>query len=98
MAQLRPLPGSSAGTLNVSSASGTIATLNVLAGGTVNLGPGATITALNVTGGTVNVSGDGVLVGTLFTSGGALNVSTKPLTVVNLNCYMLNCDSNSRYS
>ena len=71
----------SGGTLNVSSASGTIATLNVPAGGTVNLGAGSVVTTLNVTGGTVVITGSGVTVGTLVTDGGTIDASANPLTV-----------------
>jgi autotransporter-associated beta strand protein len=71
----------SGGTLNVSSASGTIATLNVPAGGTVNLGAGATITTLNLTGGTVNITGAGVLINTLVATSGVFDASSFALTV-----------------
>ena len=73
----------SGGTLNVSSASGTITTLNVPAGGTVNLGAGAVITTLNITGGTVHVTGAGVSVGTLVGSSGVLDAATNSLAVTN---------------
>jgi autotransporter-associated beta strand protein len=71
----------SAGTLNVSSASGTIVTLNVPAGGTVNLDTNASVTTLNVTGGTVNIVGDGVQIATLVGTAGALDASLHTLTV-----------------
>jgi hypothetical protein len=61
-----------------------IATLNVPAGGTVNLGAGAMVTALNITGGSVNLTGAGVQVGTLFASRGTLtNPAVYTLTITN---------------
>ena len=66
----------SGGTLDVSSASGTITTLNVPVGGTVNLGTGAVVTNLNVTGGTVHITGTGVQVGTLVATNGTLEAVT----------------------
>ena len=73
----------SVGTLNASSASGTIATLNVPTGGTANLNSGATITTLNVSGGTASVA-SGVTAGSLVTTGGALSASAaNPLSVSN---------------
>ena len=71
----------SAGTLNVSSASGTITTLNVPTGGTVNLGAGSIVTTLNITGGTVHITGAGVVVGTLVASAGTLEAASHPLDV-----------------
>ena len=71
----------SGGTLNVSSASGVIATLNVPTGGTLNLGAGATITTLNITGGTVHITGTGVSVGTLVANAGTLEAATNSLAV-----------------
>jgi len=71
----------SAGTLDVSSASGTIGTLTVPTGGTLNLGAGATITTLNVTGGTVHITGAGVSVGTLVANAGMLEAATNSLAV-----------------
>ena len=71
----------SAGTLNVSSASGTIATLNVPTGGTVNLAAGSVVTTLNITGGTVHITGAGVVVGTLVASAGTLEAASHSLSV-----------------
>ena len=70
-----------AGTLNVTSASGTIATLNVPAGGTLNIGAGAVITTLNVTGGTVNVTGSGAQVTTLLALAGTIDASAHALAI-----------------
>ena len=65
----------------MSSASGTIATLNVPAGGTLNLGAGASVTTLTITGGTVNITGTGVQVATLLGSAGTIDASLHALTV-----------------
>ncbi|MEI6674866.1 MAG: autotransporter-associated beta strand repeat-containing protein [Verrucomicrobiota bacterium] len=71
----------SGGTLNVRSTSGTLETLNVPAGGTVNLGPGAMVTTLHITGGTVNITGSGVQIGTLMATSGTLNASAFSVTL-----------------
>jgi autotransporter-associated beta strand protein len=71
----------SAGTLNIGSASGTIGTLNVPTGGTVNLGAGAVVTNLNITGGTVHITGAGVTVATLEAPIGTLEAATHSLAV-----------------
>ena len=71
----------SAGTLNIDSTSGTVVTLDVPTGGTVNLGAGAVIINLNITGGTVNVTGAGVTVDALNAPSGTLDADPNSLAI-----------------
>ena len=70
-----------AGTINIDASSGTVVTLNVPTGGTVNLGAGAVVTNLNITGGTVNVTGAGVTVDVLDAPSGTLDADPNSLAI-----------------
>lgn len=71
----------SAGTLNISGLSGTLATLNVPVGGTANLAANTAARVLNIMGGATVLSGAGVQANMLVATAGTLDASADSLAV-----------------